>query len=105
MSISRGFVVNEMGTSTDINWNPFNVFKKSISANTTFTFSNIEDKEITLIVSNTSGSDRILTFPSMLNSVDLVSTIRAGKTTVFKFASADGDVYCIFPVKSEAIYA
>lgn len=105
MSVSNGFVINDMGTGTDINWSPYNVFKRNVTANTIFTFSNIEDKIILVILTNTTVTDRTVSFPSIANSADIVTNLRANTTMVYMFGSADGSSFCITPVRGEAIYA
>lgn len=105
MSVSNGFVINDMGTGTDINWYPYNVFKRNVTANTIFTFSNIEDKVIIVVLTNTTGVDRVLTFPTISNSSDIVTNLRANTTMIYMFGSADGTTFCIAPIRGEAIYA
>jgi hypothetical protein len=105
MSVSNGFIIDDMGTRTDINWSPFNIFKRNVTVNTSFNFSNIEDKIIIVILTNTTASNRTVTFPPMSNSGDIVTNLRANTTTVYMFGSASGEPFCITPIRSEAIYA
>lgn len=105
MSLSRGFVVQELGSGVDINWNPYNLFKKTVSGNTTFTFSNIEDKVIHVLLTNSTGSNLTVNFPTVVNNGDVVKNLRPNSTMIYIFGSADGDVFCLAPIRSEAVYA
>lgn len=85
----------------NIDWSQGLVFFKTISANSTFTFSNVEDgKVITLSVKNTSASNVTITLPSGLwrdSSVDL--TVEPSKKNVYTFIRENGETSVSFVSK------
>lgn len=81
----------------NIDWNTGFTFYKSISSNSVFTFSNVEDgKTITLIVTNTSGASVAITLPTILKSSGFVLTVAPSKANVYTFIRADNNTYASF---------
>jgi len=73
-------------SSSDIDWNSGSVFTKTLSANTTFTFSNIQPKVIVVLVTN-SGSFTA-TWPTTHWPAGIAPTLTTGSVTdVFTFVS------------------
>lgn len=74
-------------TALDINWALANFYKKSISTNTAFTFSNASDgMAISVAVTNTSGADVTVTFPiTNLFKVAGTLTVTANSKSIFSF--------------------
>ena len=80
----------------DIDWSVGDVFHKSISANTAFTFSNtVDGKPVTLTVINTSGASVAVTFP-VLYKPDGAFTIAAGKGGVYTFIKSGSEIFMSF---------
>lgn len=80
----------------DIDWSAGNIFKKSVNANSTFTFSNVQDgKVITLVVENAGASDRTLTWPTPIYWPNgaAITTLTASKNNVYTFMRVDGKTY------------
>lgn len=71
-------------SALDIDWSISNLYFKDIAANSTFTFSNIEDKSITVNLKNTSVSDIIVTFPTTIK-IGYGGTIQAGQDVSYTF--------------------
>jgi hypothetical protein len=78
----------------DINWNSAGIFYKDISANSTFTFSNVtEGKAISVILTNTGASSITITFPSGIFKELGAISIAASSAAVFSFIRANSKTY------------
>lgn len=81
----------------DIDWAAGAVYHKSISANSTFTFSNVSDgKIVSAIITNTSGSPVTLTLPTIIKNAGFVYTVAANSTNVYTFVRANSNTYASF---------
>lgn len=77
---------------SDLDWDLANIFAKSISIATTFTFSNTPDGKIIIFkISNTSASSVTVSWPSSVVSSD--NTIGANKTKIYTFVSSGTSIY------------
>ena len=76
----------------DVDWDSGEVFYKDISANTTFTFSNIRNgKHIMLLVTNTTAGAKFLTFPSApFVSQNYSGSVASLGTTAFTIFRSNG---------------
>lgn len=73
----------------DIDWSAARAFYKTVSANSTFTFSNVTDgKDITVFITNSGGSSITITLPTVTREPGILS-INAGKTAAFSFTRAN----------------
>ena len=73
-------------------------FKSTISANSTYTFSNFVTGSVwNLIITNTDISSHTLTFPAAVKyqSPTLDPVVNAGATVYCKFVQYDDNIYCI----------
>lgn len=79
----------------NIDWSAGTTFYKSVSANSTFTFSNIvPGKTITLVVFNSAVSTIDLTFPTLKTQVNAFETnVISNRANVYVFTSVNGAVY------------
>lgn len=76
----------------DINWGLANLFTKTISANSTFTFSsNADGKTIVVRLINSSASALTLAWPASV--VNPVTSLSASKTGIFTFVQFGSNVY------------
>lgn len=82
-------------TALDIDWNSSEMFWKDVSSNTTFTFSNVGDKVIIVVVNNTSGSAIIVTFPPALKPSSFTGTVDAYSEVIYTIVSNNGKNYVI----------
>lgn len=86
--------VNAVIAALDIDWSSADVFHKDISANETYTFSNVQDgKTIIVIINNTSGGTVTASFPTALVDSNFSGDIATGKESVFTFVSSNSKVY------------
>ena len=80
--------------SLDVDWASGDNFYKSISASTTFTFSNVaEGKTITLVITNTSGISVDITFPSGIFKTAGTLPIAAGQSALYSFVRIGSITY------------
>jgi hypothetical protein len=78
----------------DVDWSLGYVHYKEISANSTFTFSNLEDgKIISLIIKNTGAATYNITLPTVIKTASMDLTIQAGKQNVYTFIATSTSVY------------
>jgi hypothetical protein len=78
----------------DVDWSLGYIYYKEISANSTFTFSNLEDgKTISLIVKNTGASTYNIVLPTAIKPSSIDLTIQAGKQNVYTFIATSTSVY------------
>lgn len=79
----------------DIDWSAGNLFYKDVAANSTLTFSNLQDgKTISVAIRNTSGADVTITLPTVIKSADFSALVKASnKETVFTFMYMNSKVY------------
>lgn len=85
------------GLETDLDWSQHNVFKKTITATSTFTFSNtIDGVSVLFVVVNNTASGKIINLPSGLKWAGgvAISTIAANTSVIFSFIKIDGQIYC-----------
>ena len=76
----------------DVNWALANQFSKSISANSTFTFSNNQDGKIIVVrLINSSASALTLTWPASV--LGAITTLTASKTGVYTFIQFGTNIY------------
>lgn len=81
-------------SALDVDWSLGYIHYKEISANSTFTFSNLEDgKTISLIIKNTGASTYNINFPATIKTTSLDLTIQAGKQNIYTFISTSTSVY------------
>lgn len=86
--------VNAVIAALDIDWSAAEVFYKDISANETYTFSNVQNgKTIIVIINNTSGGTVTASFPTALVDSNFSGDIATGKESVFTFVSSNSKVY------------
>jgi len=80
----------------DIDWNAGTTFYKAVSANATFTFSNVvAGKSITVAITNSTGSSYSLLFPTTKQEpFGLENTIFSNSTNIYTFTSINGVIYC-----------
>ncbi|MDD3412420.1 MAG: hypothetical protein PHY47_00305 [Lachnospiraceae bacterium] len=85
-------------TGTDIDWSLGNVFHKTITANTTFTFSNMtEGKVVSVVVRNSGAANRTIAFPSgIYKDAGIILTIIPGMEHVYTFIRVNGNTYVSF---------
>ncbi len=90
-------------TTVDANTGSF--FKKDITADVALTIGNLlEGRAVTIIIRNNSLVSRNVTIPAIVNAVDLVNAVPAGKFGVFKIIRAFGSLYALGPIRTEAIF-
>lgn len=79
----------------NIDWSLGTTYYKTISSNTTFTFSNlVEGKTITVMITADSV-DRIVAFPNTKQAAGyLESTVYQNSTTIYTFTRTNGITYC-----------
>jgi hypothetical protein len=85
-------------SASNIDWSAGNTYYKSISANTTFTFSNTYDGAMINVAITADSLSRNCTFPSgtkMPGGMLTVAVIR-NTTTMFSLAQINGVIYCTF---------
>jgi hypothetical protein len=78
----------------NVDWSLGYIYYKEISANSTFTFSNLEDgKTISLIIKNTGASTYNVVLPTAIKPSSIDLTIQAGKQNVYTFIATSTSVY------------
>jgi hypothetical protein len=78
----------------DIDWSSAGVLYKDISTNSTFTFSNVsEGKSISVILTNTSASSVVITFPTGIYKELGILSIAASSAAIFSFIRANSKTY------------
>lgn len=78
----------------NIDWSLGYIYYKEISANSTFTFSNLENgKTISLIIKNTGAATYNLVLPTVIKTASMDLTIQAGKQNVYTFIATSTSVY------------
>lgn len=95
---AAGLAYGGVISGTNIDWSAGNTYYKSISANTTFTFSNTYDGGMINVAITADATTRNCTFPSgvkMPGGTSTVAVIRS-TTTLFSFARINGIIYCTF---------
>lgn len=81
-------------TLLDVDWSTAEVFYKDVSANTTFTFSNVQQgKTIIVIVNNTAVGTVTVDFPTALKASGFSGDIDASNESVFTFVASNSKVY------------
>jgi hypothetical protein len=108
---SRAYLLNSSGVETellgiepsrsiaalDIDWTAGTIFHKSISGNSTFTFSNVtEGKVITVIIHNAGASTYTITLPAGIYKATTTApdlTLDAGKANIITFIRSDSKTY------------
>jgi hypothetical protein len=83
-------------SALDIDWSLGTTYYKNISANSTFTFSNIiEGKTITVIITNTTVTNYVSSFPTTNQAPGgLDNNLYANSSTVYTFTRSNGITYC-----------
>jgi hypothetical protein len=80
--------------ANNIDWNSSDMLFKDVSANTTFTFSNVaEGKTISVAVTNTSGAQITITFPTGIFKVAGALTIGANEAAIYTFMRMNSKTY------------
>ena len=82
---------------TDLDWSQFNIFKKSITAASTFTFSNtIDGVSILLLVVNSTVSGKVVNLPAGIKWAGgtPIVTVPTNTAVMFSLIKIDGDIYC-----------
>lgn len=111
MAVTSNYRVVNLGSSNTVAWTQSDVFIKNISANTTLTLTDTYQTIVRLIVHNTSGSDRTLTFltpgRTIRNASDMMLRVRANTTLVYEFTAdaTSSFLYCLAPLRLEAIFS
>jgi len=78
----------------NVDWSLGYIYYKEISANSTFTFSNLEDgKTISLIIKNTGATTYNIVLPTVIKPASIDLTIQAGKQNVYTFIATSTSVY------------
>jgi hypothetical protein len=79
----------------DIDWVLGDTYHKTISAASTFTFTNdVNGKSIVVAITNSDTSDHDMTWPAgVLADLNYTGTVIAGTTTLFTFVKINGTVY------------
>jgi outer membrane murein-binding lipoprotein Lpp len=84
----------EIPLSLDIDWQSATTYHLAISANTTFTFSNlVAGKTITVIIENTSGLAVNAVFPTTIAQDGLDEIVFANSFSVYTFIYSNGNIY------------
>lgn len=84
-------------SALDIDWNLAFSYYKSISTGSTFTFSNVQNgKTITVVLTNSSGTDVSVVFPTLKKTLDFNTTVKAGMSNVYTFIASSGNVYASY---------
>lgn len=82
---------------TDLDWSQFNIFKKTITATSTFTFSNtIDGVSILFLVVNNTVSGKVVNLPAGIKWAGgfPVTSVNANTSVMFSLIKIDGDIYC-----------
>lgn len=81
-------------SALDINWSVAMTFKKTLAANSTFTFSNVTDgRTIVVAITNTTGNF-VVTWPSVHWTGNVAPTQTVGaKTDVYTFCKIGSDIF------------
>lgn len=77
----------------DIDWSLGEVFYKSISAGSTFTFSNTSNGKTIIVVITADGTNRQTTFPTAIKPTSWSGLVTANTTSVFTFVRSNGTIY------------
>jgi hypothetical protein len=78
----------------DIDWSLSETFYKAITANTTFTFSNITDgKTITVVLTNATGTPWDITWPTTKQEAGGLDSVYATSTSIYTFTRCNGVTY------------
>jgi hypothetical protein len=82
-------------SAAEIDWSLGDCFYKSLSANETFTFSNVSDcATIIVAITNTSGGSVTVQFPAgILKDSSFSGEISASATSIFTFVSINSVTY------------
>lgn len=64
LPVANATIATQSIASTGIDWSTGNVFKKTLSANTTFTFSNLKDGQTIVVELTNTASNYTVTFPT-----------------------------------------
>lgn len=84
-------------SALDIDWGLGFSYYKTITTASTFTFSNLQNgKTITVIITNSSGADVVITLPTLIKTLDFNTTVKAGKANVYTFIRSNGNVYASY---------
>ena len=85
---------NKNISALNIDWNDGEIFYKDISADSTFTFSNLQNgKTIIVIINNTDTLSHTVAFPTTLARNDIVLSVLNGKENVYTFVRSNGKTY------------
>jgi hypothetical protein len=82
---------------TDLDWSQYNIFKKDITATSTFTFSNsIDGVSILFLVVNNTVSGKTVNLPAGIKWAGgfPVTIISANTSVIFSLIKIDGTIYC-----------
>ena len=108
-AIANGEKSIDMASATSLDAKQGQTFHKTITANTTLTVNNLteEGARVKVAVLNSDGSNRTIGFSgiTIANVADMVTTVRAGRIAVYEFLFTNGQVYCLFPVRTESVFA
>lgn len=83
-------------TALNIDWSLGKAFYKAITADSTFTFSNLVDgKTITVVLTNATGSAYTIAFPTTKQeTASLDVTLYANSSSIYTFFRCNGITYC-----------
>lgn len=81
-------------SALDINWSIAQTFKKTLAANSTFTFSNATDGRTIVVVLTNTGSNWTVTWPTVKWAGNVAPTQTIGaKQDVYCFVKVGSDIY------------
>jgi LysM repeat protein len=79
-------------SALDINWNLSNLFTKTVSANSTFTFSNnVDGKTVVVRLINSTAGALTLAWPAAVSGA--VTSLSASKTGIYTFIQFGSNIY------------
>lgn len=91
-NISLTLNASQAISASAIDWSTGNIFTKSISTNTTFTFSNAADGQ-TIVVAVTNTNSSTVTWPTVSWPAATAPTQTASKTDIYTFIKIGSTIY------------
>jgi hypothetical protein len=90
--LSQSQAVSVVGSNID--WDLSDMFHDTVTANTTYTFTNsTQNKSVVVVVHNTSGSTVTIDFPAGIYKEAGTLTIDPGLAAVYTFISVNSNIY------------
>jgi hypothetical protein len=85
--------VTDIGVSTAIDWTLNTSYFNIITANKTFTFSNVTDNKIIIVaIRNNSAGTITLTWPTVVQNL-MINTVSPSRENVYTFIRSNGKIY------------